>query len=208
MMMMARTALGLGLLLTAAAPAPAQAVAAPSGTPARAKLPTLEAQRYTASFSFPDGKTTTIDYGSLPVPAGKAFPQAVPLEQIWAAGAGRVTTLKAAQELRLAEGSIHRGSYGLYVRPSATQWLLMVNQKTGQDAGDLPANYEYARFKLNHRELPAGSKPTARLVYRFKKLGPRKGRLLIAFGRTEAWLDFEEGNNKAHIHGEKEEDDD
>jgi hypothetical protein len=84
----------------------------------------------------------------------------------------------------------------------------MVNQKTGQDASEFPAGFEYARFQLNHRTLPAGAKPVEHLTYTLKKLGPKRGRLVIAFDRTELWADFTEGNGQAHIHGEKEEDDD
>ncbi len=164
--------------------------------------------RATTSLAFANGKKIAIEYARVPRPQGKVFGGAIPFDQVWATGDGVATSIQSEQEIRFPEGSIQKGHFSLYLRPSATQWLLMVNQKTGQDATEFPANFEYARFKLNHRRLPASTKPVQQLTITLKKLGPRSGRLIFAFDRSELWADFNEGNGKAHIHGEKEDDDD
>ena len=178
-----------------------------SATSAQIAISPQNDPRGTTSMSFANGKKLSIEYGRPLRHGRKIFGTAaavVPNGQVWGPGDGAAMAIATEQEMRLPEGSIQRGSFSLYLLPSKTQWLLVVNQKTGQLASAYPSNFEFARYKLHSRAL---AKPVEQFTVTLKKSGPRSGRLTMAWDRTEVWTDFVEGNGQAHIHGEKEKDD-
>ncbi len=199
----------LGVALSLGLPEQASPQTAPLHTaPPEAAPLAARATRATTAILIGSGKKVKVEYGQLPRPQGKVFGGAVPFDRIWATGTGAATSISTEAELKFDEGSIQRGHFSLHLLPSEKQWLLVVNQQTGQDAAGYDPNFEFARFKINHRVLPPNIKPANHLTIILKKLDRKHGRLTFAMDRTEAWVDFVEGNSKAHIHGEKEDDDD
>src|SRR5664279_3078053 len=86
----------------------------------------------TASVSFADGKTVTINYSRPSVRDRKIFGGLVPYGQVWRTGANSATSLKTDVDLTIGGAAVPAGSYTLYTIPSESGWKLIINKQTGQ----------------------------------------------------------------------------
>ena len=68
----------------------------------------------TATFTFADGKTVTIDYSRPSMRGRKIFGGLVPYGQVWRTGANSATSLKTTANLTIGGASVPAGNYTLY----------------------------------------------------------------------------------------------
>jgi hypothetical protein len=74
----------------------------------------------------------TITYNS-PAMRGRAIMGGVvPYGQVWRTGANPATTIVATTDLMIGPLAVPAGTYTLYTLPGKSDWLLIVNQQTGQ----------------------------------------------------------------------------
>ena len=71
----------------------------------------------TATFTFADGKTITVDYSRPSVKGRTIFGGLVPFGKVWRTGANSATTLKTNTDLTIGGTSVPAGTYTLYSIP-------------------------------------------------------------------------------------------
>lgn len=103
-------------------------VAAPShAQESKANRPSPAAQ---AKFSFPDGKTITVDYSSPRMRGRKIYGGLVPYGKVWRTGANEATTFVTDTDLVVGGTTVPAGSYTLFSIPEQGKWTLVISKTT------------------------------------------------------------------------------
>jgi hypothetical protein len=102
----------------------------------------------TASVTFADGKTVTINYSRPSMRGRKIFGGLVPYGQVWRTGANSATSLKTDVDLTIGGASVPAGSYTLYSIPSESGWKLIINKETGQWGTEYDEKQDLARVDM------------------------------------------------------------
>ena len=85
----------------------------------------------TAKVTVADG-TIDIHYNSPRMRGRKIMGDLVPYGKVWRTGANPATTIITSVPLKFGSLLVPAGTHTLYSLPSATEWLLIVNNQTGQ----------------------------------------------------------------------------
>jgi hypothetical protein len=93
----------------------------------KANRPSPPAQ---AKFTFPDGKTITIDYSSPRMRGRKIFGGLVPYGKVWRTGANEATTLVTDTDLIVGGTTVPAGSYTIFSIPDQGKWTLIISKTT------------------------------------------------------------------------------
>jgi hypothetical protein len=88
-----------------------------------------------AQFTFPDGKTLTIDYSSPRMKGRQVEGGLEPYGKVWRVGANEATTFVTDTDLIVGDKEVPAGSYTLDAIPDTGQWTLIINKKTKNDKG-------------------------------------------------------------------------
>jgi len=115
----------------------------------------------TATFTFADGKTVTINYSRPSMKGRQIFGGLVPYGQVWRTGANAATTLKTDVDLTIGGASVSAGTYTLYSIPEEKKWTLIINKETGQWGTKYDQAQDLARVEMKL------SKPAAAPVEQF-----------------------------------------
>ena len=153
----------------------------------------------TATFSFADGETITIDYSRPKIRSPKTgeprviYGALVPYGEVWRAGANEATTFITQASLDLGGTPVPAGSYTLYILPEQSgPWKLIVSKKTGQWGIPYPGEqYDLARIDLKTDKTPS---TVQQYTISFDKRGPNAGMLNFDWENTRASVDFTEAN--------------
>ncbi|MBY0504754.1 MAG: DUF2911 domain-containing protein [Bryobacteraceae bacterium] len=78
------------------------------------------------------GEAVSIKYSAPSMKGRKIFGGLVPYGQVWRAGANAATALNTGTDLMIGKLMVPKGSYTLYVWPTAEGMQLIVNKQTGQ----------------------------------------------------------------------------
>ena len=78
-----------------------------------------------------DGADVSIAYGRPSMRGRAIMGHLVPYGRVWCPGADEATTLTSSKALRIGDLALDAGSYTLWMRPSADDWMLIVNKETG-----------------------------------------------------------------------------
>jgi hypothetical protein len=122
-------------------------MAAPAGKPLLSPPATAEVKL--------QGKTVTIHYNSPRLKGRVIGTSIVPYGQIWRTGANPATTLITTANLKIGTLDVPAGTYTLYTLPKADQWLLIVNQQTGQWGTEYTESKDLGRIPMQSKTLPA-----------------------------------------------------
>ena len=101
------------------------------------------------------GKAVSIKYGAPTVRNRKIFGGLVPFGEVWRAGANSATSLHTETDLMIGTLSVPKGDYTLYVLPTATEWMLIVNKQTGQWGTEYSQSNDLGRVKMTLKAAPA-----------------------------------------------------
>jgi hypothetical protein len=86
-------------------------------------------------FTFPDGKTITVDYSSPRMNGRKIFGDLEPYGKVWRAGANEATTFVTNTNLVVGGKDVPAGEYTLDMIPDQDAWTLIVSKKTKNAKG-------------------------------------------------------------------------
>jgi hypothetical protein len=137
----------------------------------------------TASVSFADGKTVTINYSRPSVRNRKIFGGLVPYGQIWRTGANSATSLKTDADLTIGGATVPAGSYTLYTIPGETAWKLVINKQTGQWGTDYDEKQDLARVDM---KVANNATPTEQFTISLDKTGGSSATLKLDWASTSA----------------------
>ena len=137
----------------------------------------------TASVSFADGKTVTIDYSRPSMRNRKIFGALVPYGQIWRTGANSATSLKTDVDLTIGGAAVPAGSYTLYTVPGETAWKLVINKQTGQWGTDYDEKQDLARVDM---KVGSNATPTEQFTISLDKTGANSATLKLDWASTIA----------------------
>jgi len=110
----------------------------------------------TASVTFADGKTVTINYGQPSMRGRKIFGGLVPYDRVWRTGANAATSLKTDAKLNIGGTNVPAGSYTLYTLPGESSWQLIINKQTGQWGTRYDQGQDLARIPMKVAQRAAG----------------------------------------------------
>jgi len=143
------------------------AVAAPARAQQdKSKRPSPPAQ---ATFTFPDGKTITIDYSSPRMRGRKIYGGLVPYGQVWRTGANEATTFVTTADLNVGGTAVPAGSYTIFSIPEHGKWTLIISKTTGEWGTNYSgAANDLARIPMKSSSL---SSPVEAFLIAFEKSG-------------------------------------
>jgi hypothetical protein len=110
----------------------------------------------TASVTFADGKTVTINYSAPSMRNRKVFGGLVPYDKVWRTGANAATSLKTDVNLTIGGTAVPAGSYTLYTIPSQNNWTLIINKQTGQWGTKYDQSQDLARIPMKVTQRSSG----------------------------------------------------
>jgi len=143
----------------------------------------------TASLSFADGKTVTIDYSRPSMRNRKIFGELVPYGQIWRTGANSATSFKTDANLTIGGTTVPAGSYTLYTIPNETGWKLIINKQTGQWGTDYDEKQDLARVDM---KVANNAAPTEQFTISLDKTGGNSATLKLDWANTTASVSVSE----------------
>lgn len=109
----------------------------------------------TASVTFGDGKTVTIDYSRPSMRGRQIFGGLVAYGEPWRTGANSATSLKTNVDLTIGGAAVPAGSYTLFTIPNENSWKLIINKQTGQWGTAYDPKQDLARVDMKVTQLPA-----------------------------------------------------
>lgn len=166
----------------------AVAVAQSNGMQNNSKKPPLSPPG-TATLTFADGNTVTIDYSRPSMRSRKVFGGLVPYDQVWRTGANAATSLKTSVDLTIGGTTVPKGSYTLYTLPTANGWQLIVNKQTGQWGTEYDKSKDLARIPMKVTQRSSGLEL---FTISFDKMGGDGGTLKLEWENTIASVDVKE----------------
>jgi Protein of unknown function (DUF2911) len=137
----------------------------------------------TASVSFADGKTVTINYSRPSAKGRQIFGGLVPYGQIWRTGANSATSLKTDVNLTIGGAAVPAGSYTLYSIPGESGWKLVINKQTGQWGTDYDEKQDLARVDM---KVANNATPTEQFTISLDKTGASFATLKLDWASTSA----------------------
>ncbi len=143
----------------------------------------------TASVSFADGKTVTIDYSRPSMRNRKIFGGLVPYGEVWRTGANSATSLKTDVDLTIGGASVPAGNYTLYSIPSESGWKLIINKQTGQWGTSYDEKQDLARVDM---KVSNNSTPTEQFTISLNKMGGNSATLKLDWANTTATVNVSE----------------
>ncbi len=147
----------------------------------------------TATFTFADGKTITINYSRPKMRARKIYGGLVPYGEVWRAGANEATAFVAQSNLLVGGTTVPAGSYTLFILPQQSgPWKLIVSKKTGEWGIPYPGEQnDFARINMKTATTPAAVQD---FTISFDKRGPNAGVIKFDWENTSASVDLSEAS--------------
>jgi hypothetical protein len=143
----------------------------------------------TASVTFADGKTVTINYSRPSMRGRQIFGGLVPYGQVWRTGANAATSLKTDVDLTIGGANVPAGSYTLYSIPSETGWKLIINKETGQWGTKYAESQDLARVDM---KVSKNASPTEQFTISLDKTSGNTATLKLDWANTTASVNVTE----------------
>ncbi|MGB0010962.1 MAG: DUF2911 domain-containing protein [Candidatus Sulfotelmatobacter sp.] len=102
------------------------------------------------------GKSIKTDYSSPRMRGRKIYGDLVPFDKVWRTGANEATTFVPSSDVEVGGKNVPAGSYTIFTVPTADQWKLIINKKTGE--WGIPYKYEsdeLGRVDMKVSKLPS-----------------------------------------------------
>jgi len=107
--------------------------------------------------AFADGSKLSIDYSRPSMKGRKVYGELVPFNEEWRLGANEATTFVVDSDVKVGSTTVPKGSYTLFMVPSADKtWQLVISKKTGEWGIPFPGKeFDFARVDLQKSSLSA-----------------------------------------------------
>jgi len=92
----------------------------------------------TATVTFADGKTVTVDYSRPKIHDPKTGQmrhvgnEVAPYDKVWRTGANEATTFVTDADVMVGDLHVPAGKYTMYSIPGQSEWTIIINKQTGQ----------------------------------------------------------------------------
>lgn len=143
----------------------------------------------TATLTFADGNTVTIDYSRPSMRTRKIFGGLVPYDQVWRTGANAATSLKTSVDLNIGGTNVPKGSYTIYSLPGMNQWQLIINKQVGQWGTEYDQKQDLARIPMKVTQRSAGLEM---FTISFDKMGGDAATLKLEWENTIGSVEVKE----------------
>ena len=98
-----------------------------------------------------NGITVKVVY-SQPTKKGRTiFGGVVKYDKVWRTGANASTIIELSQDVRINGNRLTKGRYSLYTIPTATDWTIIINRRTGQWGTSYKEAADVLRFTAGTR---------------------------------------------------------
>src|SRR3954469_11083001 len=133
------------------------------------------------------GKKIDIMYYAPQMRGRKIMGGLVPYGEVWCTGANWATTITSDAALDIGTLKVPKGSHTIWTLPNEKEWLLIINNQTGQFHTNYDESRDLGRTKMNLKTLPA---PVEVFKIDLRADGGNKGTLALIWERTEASIPF------------------
>lgn len=129
-----------------------------------------------------------IEYGSPGVRGRTIWGGLVALDQVWASGAHRATSVEFSQDVIVGNQAIPAGKYAFFTIPSKDQWTLIINKNWDQHLADeYKESEDLVRIPVIPDPLTA---PVQRLTYSVNKLSDQEGEIILEWELIRVRMPF------------------
>lgn len=141
----------------------------------------------TASVTFKDGKTITVDYSRPKIndpktgQVRKIYGGLVPYGKEWRTGANEATSFVTTADLMVGEIHVPAGKYTLYTIPNEGDWTIIINKQTGQWGTDHDEKQDLGRTKVKSGKTPS---TVQQFTISFNKTGDKKADMILDWENT------------------------
>ncbi len=136
-----------------------------------------------------DGNHVHIDYSSPSVRGRVIFGGLVAYNEVWSTGAHKATSIEFDKPVKISGREIEAGKYGFFTIPGESTWTVIINKNWDMHLADEydPAE-DVIRFEVEPESL---DEVRESLEYNVESLGDGRGRISVAWDKTEISFGFE-----------------
>lgn len=127
----------------------------------------------------------TITYNSPSIRGRKIMGGLVPYGQVWRTGANPATTIVTTADLKIGTLSVPAGTHTIYTLPGESQWLLIINNQTGQWGTEYTEAKDLGRTPLTSKPL---SSPQEAMSISFEHTTPTSTELHVRWETTDEYV--------------------
>jgi hypothetical protein len=138
----------------------------------------------TAQTMLGDAKIS-ISYNTPSIRGRKIVGGLVPFGQVWRTGANPATTLTTSSDLHFGKLLVHAGTHTIYTLPGEKQWLLIINNQTGQWGTEYDAGKDLGRVAMMGKPVPA---PQEVMSISFEKTTSSSTELHVRWEKTDEFV--------------------
>jgi hypothetical protein len=131
------------------------------------------------------GGTIDLHYNSPRMRGRKIMGELVPYGKIWRTGANPATTIITSVPLKFGSLLVPAGTHTIYSLPSATEWLLIINNQTGQWGTVYDAAKDLGRVPMLAKPLAT---PQEEMTLTFENTTPTTTELHIRWETTDRYI--------------------
>ena len=134
-----------------------------------------------------NGISITVEYCQPKKKGREIFGKLVPYDQVWRTGANSSTTITFAQDTKIADKAIPKGSYSLFTIPKKEAWTIIINKTVG-DWGAFSYKKENDLLRV---EVPASSVAEVVELFTIKFAKTENGaNMLLTWDKTQVSVPF------------------
>ena len=167
------------ILLLAVVCAPMSAQMAPAKPDAPLPSPPATASVIVA------GGTIDIHYNTPHMRGRKIMGELVPYGQVWRTGANPATTLITSVPLKFGDLLVPEGTHTIYTLPGPDQWLLIVNNQTGQWGLTYDQGQDLGRTPMKAKPMAS---PQEVMSISFENTKPNSTELHVRWETTDEYV--------------------
>jgi hypothetical protein len=134
------------------------------------------------------GKAIKVNYYSPFMRGRKIYGALVPYDEIWCPGANWATAITSEDAgLEIGTMKLGKGSYAIWVLPTANEWTAILNRDAKAFHLDHDATKDIGKLKMDLKHLDT---PVESLTFEIRSEGGNKGRVALLWEQTEASFPF------------------
>jgi len=126
-----------------------------------------------------------ITYNSPSIRGRKIMGGLVPYGQVWRTGANPATTIITSADLKIGTLSVPAGTHTIYTLPGESQWLLIVNDQTGQWGTEYSQEKDLGRTPMTAKPMSA---PQEVMSISFEKTTASSTELHVRWEKTDEFV--------------------